>query len=271
MTSTAANCITTSAVTNSAVVTPPPVPTQLDVETASLSSACTCLLGGSPPSAAAATATVTVYNSPPPPCVAVNLRIEGSESTIFENTIFTSPANVSTPSGGIHLCNGRNDGANSQPGGTPTTALQNAAQLDGFTFDGTFDPEFDDFFITSIGGSTETATQFWGILVDYQFTPDGGCQFEVTTGQDVLWAFDAFNKVHFLKLVAPTTASVGVPFTVTVTDGSSGVPVSGATVGGVTTNQAGVATVTINTPGVTVLKAESADSIRSNGVDVTAS
>lgn len=252
-------------------MTPPPVPTQLDVQTASLSSACSCLLDGCAPSTAVATATVTLYNPPSPPCVAVNIRIESSESTVFENTVFTSPANVTTPSGGTHLCNGQNGGANPQPGGTPTTALQSAAELGGFLFDGTFDTEFDDFFITSIGGTADTSTQFWGLLVNYQFTPVPGCQIEVTTGQDILWAFDAFNKVHFLKLVAPTVASVGVPFAVTVTDGMTGVPVSGATVGGATTNQAGVATITIDTPGVTVLKAERSDSIRSNAVDVSVS
>ena len=63
----------------------------------------------------------------------------------------------------------------------------------------TFFTEFDDFFITRIGTSAETSTQFWGLLLDFQFTPVGGCQQEVKAFQDILWAFDAFNKVFFLE------------------------------------------------------------------------
>ena len=43
----------------------------------------------------------------------------------------------------------------------------------------TFSTEFDDFFITSIGGESQTAKEFWGILLNFQFTPVGGCQQEV--------------------------------------------------------------------------------------------
>ena len=132
----------------------------------------------------------------------------------------------------------------------------------------TFDPTFDDFFITAIGDSVETATQFWGILVNFQFTPVGGCQQEVSTSDDVLFAFDAFNKVHFLKLSGPATAIVGKPEKFTVIDGMSGTPVAGASLNDQTTAADGTVLVTFTSRGLKSLKASKSDSIRSNAVDV---
>lgn len=70
--------------------------------------------------------------------------------------------------GGNHHCNGLNGAANTTPGPTCTTALADAAALKRFSFDGTFDSTFDDFFITSIAGVSETSTEFWGLLLNYQ-------------------------------------------------------------------------------------------------------
>jgi len=200
--------------------------------------------------------------------VQVNLRIEGENSTIFESPIFTKGHPVTTASGGTHHCDGTNNHANPTPGATCTSALADASELAHFTFDGTFDTEFDDFFITTIAGNAQTATQFWGLLLNFQFTPVGGCQQEVTKGQDVLWAFDAFNKVNFLKLSGPKAVAKNRPFNVTVIDGSTSVPISGAAVGGATTNAAGQATITLHKRGQHVLKATRDDSIRSNGLTV---
>ena len=93
----------------------------------------------------------------------------------------------------------------------------------------TFSTEFDDFFITSIGGDIQTATQFWGILVNFEFTSVGGCRQEVNANDDILFAFDAFNANAFLKLTGPGTAIVNQPTFFTVTDGQTGKPVAGAT------------------------------------------
>jgi hypothetical protein len=68
--------------------------------------------------------------------VNVNLRIEGATNTIFEGPIVTQAERVATPSGGNHTCDGTNLGANPTPGGTCTTALNDAAHQEGFTFDG---------------------------------------------------------------------------------------------------------------------------------------
>ncbi|TCD66108.1 hypothetical protein EIP91_001760 [Steccherinum ochraceum] len=205
----------------------------------------------------------------------VNLRIEGAEKTIFEGPIFTRGHNVTTVSGGTHHCDGTNNNENPHPGPTCTSALADAAHREGFAFDGTFDPEFDDFFITSIADSTETTTAFWGILLDFEFTPVGGCQQEVRFGGNVLWAFDAFTKAHFLKLVGPATVHSGQPAQFTVTDGMTGdgiggarVVASGRGVGPQTSDTNGVATFTFQTKGIHNLKADKDDSIRSNGVSI---
>ncbi|MCJ1282271.1 hypothetical protein MMC26_001594 [Xylographa opegraphella] len=199
----------------------------------------------------------------------VNLRIEGT-NTIYEAPIFSGPRNVTTPSGGTHLCDGTNDAANPTPGNTCTDALDAASKLLRFPFDGTYDAEFQDFFITSIGGTTETATEFWGLLLNYQFTPVGGCQQEVKPGDHVLWAFNAFNAAYFLKAEPEVVAILpGKSAVVTVTDGTTGVPVAGAEFAGQLTNAQGQVTVTGKKPGVNVYKATRSDSIRSNAVVVT--
>ena len=199
----------------------------------------------------------------------VELRIEGLTKTIYEGPIFSGPRNITTASGGTHLCDGTNNGANPKPGNTPTAALDAASKLAKFPFDGTYSTSFNDYFITSIGTSTQTANQFWGLLVNYQFTPVGGCQAEVQPGDQVLWAFDAFNKNAFLK-VEPRAIRVkkGQSKTVTVTDGKSGTPAQGALIDGVTTDANGKAVLTFPKGGVFSYKATKADAIRSNALAV---
>jgi hypothetical protein len=210
----------------------------------------------------------------------VYLRVEGADNTIFEGYIVSGPVNVTTPSGGTHLCDGTNNGANAIPGGTCTSALNEASIEAGFPFDGTFDSQVDDLFITSISDSTETSTEFWALLLNYQFTPGSGCQQEASEGAVVLWAFNAFDLVDFLRastsstVSSPDTASVpvaivaGTPFTIFVTNGSDGTPVSGAAIAGQTTDANGEATLIIADPGTYQFKATKAGSLRSNFVNV---
>lgn len=203
----------------------------------------------------------------------VKLRIEGATRTIFEGTVKTEGHMVTTESGGTHECDGTNDGANPTPGPTPTDALDTAAAKEGFTWDGSWYGGFEDYFIERIAESAETETEYWGVLVNYQFTPVGGCQQIVHRGEEVLWAFNAFNAEHFLKLKKGKHGSD----TVLVTDGMTGEPIEGATVGpvnngpGVTTNAHGEATLTFANPGKHRVKAERAGSIRSNSVVITTS
>lgn len=200
----------------------------------------------------------------------IPLRIEGEHGTIFEGPIFTRGHNVTTPSGGNHHCDGTNLKAHPFPGPTATSALADAAKAKGFLFDGTFDTEFDDFFITSIGDSPETDTQFWGLLANFVFTPVGGCQERATPLTHILWAFDAFNADAFLFLEGPSAALPGQPVTLTVKNGTEGNPISGASVGHgfPLTDAQGHVTVSFGTRGVQSLKAEKEGTIRSNALEI---
>jgi hypothetical protein len=138
-------------------------------------------------------------------------------------------------------------------------------------FFSTYSTTFDDYFVTSIGDSAQTSTQFWGLLLDYQFTPVGGCQQQVAKGDNILWAYDAFNKPYFLKLDASANlVKVNKPLTFTVTDGLSEVALSDAQVATLdgktkgTTDTSGKVTLTFTKPGLVTLKATRSDSIRSN-------
>lgn len=195
-----------------------------------------------------------------------------------------------TPSsGGTHCCNGLNKDANPTPGGllryiqliyhypyatepgpTCTSALADAADHAGFTFDGKWSPSLEDYLITRIADSQQTDTKAWGLWLNYKFLQVGGCQQKVTDGQEILWAFNSTKDKYLLKLTAPSQfARVGESYTITVTDGPTALPIEGATVGDATTDKAGVAKVTFKCPGVKKLKAEAPDSLRSNAIRVT--
>ena len=135
-------------------------------------------------------------------------------------------------------------------------------------FKSTFDAQFDDFLVTRIADSAQTLSQFWGLLVNFQFAQVGGCQQQVQTTDRVLWAFDAFSKAHFLHITGPPSGHRNQPITITVTDGSSGQPISGASVEGRSTNSLGQANLTFTDVGWKRLKAEKSDSIRSNALEV---
>jgi hypothetical protein len=203
----------------------------------------------------------------------VHVRIEGATRTIFEGPIFVegrAGRTITTETGGTHKCDGTNDGANAEPVPVPTAALADVATLAHFTFDAEYFPSLEDYFVTRIAEDAETSTEFWGTLVNDQFTPVGGCEFALHNGDEVLFAFNAFNAEHILKLTGPHIQFGGHSLTFKVTDGSTGEPVAGALVApqktttGATTNANGEATITLKR-GVSLLKASKSESIRSNG------
>ena len=170
-------------------------------------------------------------------------------------------------SGGTNCCNGLNKNANptpgrlllthfswflrlfytSEPGPTITSALADAADLAGFTFDCKWYTSMEDFLITCIAYTQQTDTEVWGLWLDYKFLQIGGCQHQVTGAQDILWGFGASKKKYLLMLAAASEfALVGEPYAVTVLDGLTGEHVEGATVGGVTTDEHGTANITFN-------------------------
>ena len=222
--------------------------------------------------------------------VTVNLRVEGATQTLFEGPVTTYGHDVEAASDNTERqCDGTNDGANGSAGATATTALVDGLSTVDTSWDASWMPGNDDYTITRIGPDAETQTIFWGILDNWQFTPTSGCQFEVHAGDQVLWAYDAFDAIHFLKLTASATTVIpGQAITVQVTDANNGnTAVSGATVApvttdpaddeetvdtsdasAVTTNSSGDATLSWSTSGWKRVKAVATGPIRSNRLDI---
>ncbi|KAG0646193.1 hypothetical protein D0Z07_8117 [Hyphodiscus hymeniophilus] len=126
---------------------------------------------------------------------------------------------------------------------------------------------------TVIATSTETATEFWGLLTNLAFTPVGGCQTEPQPSDEILWAYNAFNANYFLQ-VSPSTATLSVGQTVVFTvhgyDGGGQVaPVAVAWFDGLPTNSQGQVVFVATQPGTFRYKATRSDSIRSAAVVIT--
>ncbi|MFI4994060.1 MAG: Ig-like domain-containing protein [Solirubrobacterales bacterium] len=229
--------------------------------------------------------------------VTVNLRVEGSSTTLFEGPIAAEPQMFETASSKVmHPCNYSENG-NSElefadggtSSGTPTTALRAAALSSGLAFDAKwFGNEKQggnpgDFLITRVGtDENENKAPFasWGFAVNETTSAVGGCQIALVPGSEVLWAYNYFNLPHRLRLSGPASAGIDMPFAVHVIDGQTGEPLSGASIGqlvsGVTTaipsssttDASGNATVALAHTGVSTLKATQAESVRSNGLTV---
>lgn len=222
----------------------------------------------------------------------VNLRIETNLTTLYEGPITSGPRNI-TMDGVTYPCNGQGAGSNAgKPlGNCPTDALDAAAKARGFTYDGLFDGEFNDWDVSRIATTVDwynlTYEQFWGSLVNYQVSMFGerltlsGCQQLLNPGDDVLWAFIPLSatavgddryapSVSFLKLT-PTSVTVKKRhgFTVTVTDGRSGNLTQNASVAGVKTNAKGKATLYLFEAGFFQYKAHRTGDVRSNVMNVT--
>ncbi|KAK4612120.1 hypothetical protein CLAFUW4_13177 [Fulvia fulva] len=228
---------------------------------------------GAAPPVAAYTTGRQISCTAPAPAGQTNyrFRIEGNtaEGTTFDGCIITGPENITTPSGGTHLCDGTNNNNNPTPGGTLTTAINDTGQQEGFGFDGSYSNQFRDFFITRIRDSAQTGSQYWGVLRDRVFTNAGGCQKQTVPGTEGLWAFDAFNANAFLNLdsqYAVVQPGAAVLVTVTQTDGngSGNRPAAGATLAGATSDSNGIVLFTAPIQdGCYQYKAERSGAIRS--------
>jgi hypothetical protein len=223
--------------------------------------------------------------------ITVNLRVEGSSTTLFEGAVSTDaiPAapGISTPSsGGAHPCDVKDNGGNEGFGAaaaTPTAALYDAALSQGLAFDASWVGSLNDFFVLRVGNDVNGgAPEFpsWGYAVNSTTAGVGGCQFQLASGSEVLWAYNYFNLEHLLSLAGPSSVNAGTPFTVHVADGRTGEPVPGAAIGvlnaGVTTtipsspstDSSGNATIVLSGNGMATLKATEPKSVRSNGLAV---
>lgn len=149
----------------------------------------------------------------------VTVRIEGKTGTIFDRVVETDGGLIRSASDTVdRTCDGTNLDANPTPGPTPTAASVDAMKIIGQDFDAQWYDLYDDYFLTRWGTDTEDNGNgwWWGILVNEEFTPVGGCQFRIQEGDEVLWVFDAFSGRPMLTLEGPTTAVVGEPITVNV-------------------------------------------------------
>jgi hypothetical protein len=203
--------------------------------------------------------------------VSVNVRVEGANRTIFDGPVTTDGHAITTSSsGGAQTCDGTNAGANPSPVPVATAALDDAARLNSFTWDGTYSAQFSDFFVSRIAGETaDPNSEFWSLYVDRQSASVGGCQQRVTSGQEVLWArisFLATDPIVPLELRGPGSARTGEPVNMQVVDGNTGAPQAGATVNGASTGSDGIATLTFADKGIYRLKAERPGEVRSNTV-----
>ena len=193
----------------------------------------------------------------------VNVRVEGLNATIFDGSVTTDAHPIEQDKAGPQTCDGTNNGANPAPGPTVTGALDTA-----LAWDGSYSHSLKDFLITRIGPDASTSTKFWGLVLNFKQLQVGGCQQQVKTGDQVLFAYDLFSKKHVLQLTGPKTATSGKRFKVKVVDGQNGQPVAGAKVGVAHTNAQGVASTSFRGAGRAVLKADKADSVRSNALVV---
>jgi hypothetical protein len=223
----------------------------------------------------------------------VSVRIEGKTGTLFDRVVRTDGHDIQSASDNeVRRCDGTNNSMNEFPGATPTAASVDAMTINGTDFDGEWYPGFDDYFLTRWGPDLEDNgnSWWWGILVNREFTPVGGCQFQLAEGDEVLWVYDAFNDRPMLSLEGPETAVVGEPVEVEVTDFTAS-PYTGATVSGLTAAAVpvspeitvpgtsasdGKASVTFTKPGWKRLKASDpadpgdgiADAVPSNSIDI---
>jgi hypothetical protein len=199
----------------------------------------------------------------------VSLRIEGRAGTLYEGPLRTEARAVNGGDGtGAHQCGS----------GRPTVigALADAAAAGSFAWRGTWNPDFQDFFVNRVGPDTSnTATaSFWAVLVDWRYS-GGACSTDLDPGDQILWAYDTAYHPLLLSLTGPSHADVGETFAVAVRDGwiradsgTDGGPVAGAQIGEATTDTAGRAVLSFDSPGLKRLKAERGDAIRSNALDV---
>lgn len=202
----------------------------------------------------------------------VNVRVEGSSQTPYEGPV-TTDAKLINDGTADRKCDGTNGGQNPTPGPTATGALDDASKAGGFGWVGSWNPDYEDFFVTKIAAD-DTPSDFsksWALLINWRYAPEGGCHMQVQTGDDVLWAFTDYKSPLLQLTGAPAKAATGESFQVTVqqNDGNgTRAAAPGASVAGQTTDPSGKATVSFADPGVYRFKATRTGAIRSNAASV---
>lgn len=220
--------------------------------------------------ASATTGQITCTQPANAPSGSVNafhrIEADGTQGTVWEGCIYSGPRSITTTSGGTHQCG-------ASQGTTITGQTDAASMLTGFTYDGSFSPSFNDYFITRIGSTAQNGNSYWGVLNNGVFTTSGGCQAQVRPGDSSLWQWDAFN-LYGLLTITPQYAVVaaGSPVSISVTtrspNGGGSSPFGGAMLsggGGLTSDANGnIAFTAPSAPGCYQYKAEGSGQGRSN-------
>jgi len=173
--------------------------------------------------------------------IQVHVRIEGKTETLFEGPILTDAHKVKAANDSVwRRCNGTTAfNPSATPGVVPTAATSDAMRILGKTFDGRWYSQWEDYFVERWGPDAQdvASAEYWGLLVNNAFADVGGCQYQLDGGDEVLWAYDAFDgKPRLLlypaaysggALPQSATATLNQPFEVEVDSWSSsneGVP-----------------------------------------------
>ncbi|MFD7082316.1 DUF4430 domain-containing protein [Streptomyces sp. NPDC059918] len=144
---------------------------------------------------ALATAPAVAEAAPKPntnAAVKVSLTVQGPNGLLFKGKIKSKGHDVTTTTGGTHKCDGTNGGANPSKVPTPTAALDDAARLNYFSWDGTWYASFDDFSVDTIKDVSGGGSAYWSIAVNGTPTPVGGCQFKLNAGDQVSFTWTSF-------------------------------------------------------------------------------
>lgn len=217
----------------------------------------------------------------------VFIRVEGPESTVFDGIVTSGPRNITaTPQGESGLitfyCDGTNREANPKPGNTCVDALDAASKAHDFTYEAIYDNDYQDVYFNSIGNIPGTNQGYWGLLWNYQVPQYGigmtlsGCQQEVQTGDEVLYAFlsdsNSQNTQYLKVLPRKFNVEKGGEYAVKVVNGMNGSVVAGAVIDGATTNDDGIAVLKFPHTGTYKYKATKVGNyVRSEQVTATVS
>lgn len=204
--------------------------------------------------------------------VTVNLRVEGPDSTLFEGPVTTDVRSFQyTGYASLHTCDGTAYNGGSELESKPTAGAALAQAIaEGLPVTGSW--------YAGGGFAGPTVSTINGVSVDYdsgtgrylteyedwQYGTKGICGQPVVDGTQILLAY-ADGSEPLLKLQVPAVLAAGATATATVTNGATGSPVEGASVGGRLTDASGHATVgPFSAAGMRSLKASKTGSIRSN-------
>ncbi len=204
----------------------------------------------------------------------VNVRVEGAKATLFDGAVAATPGSLRANIGSdraAHLCNSAFNKGFGSVAATPTRALLAASEAPlgdrllplGLQWFGSLS----DFFLVSAGAEKPSGAMYWSYWVNWKSPNEGGCQFALKPGDQVVWAVTD-GSMPLLRLRAAKTMRAGASLTAHVTNAHTGAAVAGALVGGARTNAAGNVKLKLRRAGSKRLVASKTGAIRSNAVKV---